>query len=198
MDQLKNTDNYLSTIIGSMINKILQIKDEPWVSEKAKNWLNLFLKPNMTVFEYGSGGSTLFLARRVKKVISVEYQLLWFLGVLFALLRRGIINFKLHLSKSEKGKNLKKKYMSSDKNIKTLSFKKFVTTIHQYPNHYFDLVFIDGRARNQCIDHAIPKIKKGGYILLDDSNRDSYQTGRNYLKKYKEINLDTATAWKIL
>ena len=88
--------------------------------------------------------------------------------------------------------------MSSDPNINSFSFKKFVTTIDQYPDHYFDLVFVDGRARNSCIKHAIPKVKNGGYILLDDSDRKSYQKGKDYLKKIKEINLNNAIVWKIL
>ncbi len=180
-----------------MINKILNIKEEPWVSEKAKKWLVSFLKPNMVIFEYGSGGSTIFFARRVKKIISVEYQLSWFFGVWIALWGRGIFNFKLHLSTPEKGVKIKQDYMSSDPNINSFSFKKFVMTIDQYTDDYFDLVFIDGRARNSCIKHAIPKVKNGGYILLDDSDRKSYQKGKDYLKKIKEINLNNAIVWKI-
>lgn len=180
-----------------MIRKILSIKEEPWVSPKARKWLDLFLKPNMMVFEYGSGGSTIFFARRVKEVVSVEYQLLWFLGVLLALWRRGITNFKLHLSRPETGKQLGRNYMSSDPNLNSFSFKKFVTAIDQYPDYYFDLVFVDGRARNACIRYAIPKVKRRGYILLDDSERSTYQTGKKLLAKYKKTDLGTAAAWMV-
>lgn len=197
MGQWKNTGNYLLIINGVVLNKILHITEKPWISAKARNWLDSFLKPEMVVFEYGSGGSTLFFARRVKKVISVEYQLLWFLAVLLALLRRGFTNFKLHLSRPEKGKYLDKNYVSSDPNINNFSFRKFVTTIDQYPDNFFDLVFIDGRARNQCIRHAIPKIKIRGYLLLDDSDRLVYRPGVKLLDKYRNHNLDTATVWEI-
>lgn len=180
-----------------MIRKILSIKEEPWVSTKARKWLESYLKHDMVVFEYGCGGSTLFFARRVKYVLSVEYQLLWFLGITFALWRRGIMNFKLHFSKPETGGNLNRNYMSSDPNLKSFSFKKFVTTIDQYPDRYFDLVFVDGRARNQCVKHATNKVKKGGYILLDDSDRESYKAGKSYLSKYKQIKLEGATIWRI-
>lgn len=181
-----------------MISKILNIKEEPWISEKAKKWLNFFLKPSMVIFEYGSGGSTIFFARKVKKIISVEYQLLWFLGVIFGLWRRGITNFKLHLSRPETGRHLDRNYMSSDPNINSFSFKKFVTTIDQYPSHCFDLIFIDGRARNICIQHAISKVKNGGYILLDDSKRIDYQKGMHYLKKYHKTKLSGTTVWRII
>lgn len=190
--------NYLLSISGEMINKILNIKEEPWISDKAKKWLVSFLKPNMVVFEYGSGGSTIFFARRVRKIISVEYQLSWFFGVWIALWGRGIFNFRLHLARPERGAKIKRDYMSSDPNINSFSFKKFVTTIDQYSDHYFDLVFVDGRARNQCVKHAIPKVKKGGYLMLDDSDREIYQVGKNYLLKYKQTKLDGATIWKII
>lgn len=197
MGRWKNTVNYLLITSGVVLSKIFHISEEPWISAKARDWLDSFLKPNMIVFEYGSGGSTLFFARRVKKVISVEYQLLWYLGVIFSLWRRGILNFKLHLFRPETGKYLDKNYMSSDPNLNSFSFKKFVSTVDQYPDHCFDLIFIDGRARNDCIKHAIPKVKKDGYILLDDSKREAYRVGKNYMSRYKQTKLDKATVWKI-
>jgi len=181
-----------------VIKKLLNIREEPWIPPKAKQWLSSFLKPDMVIFEYGSGGSTIFFARRAKNIISVEYQLLWYFGVLLALLRRRIINFRLILSRPERIGSLEEKYMSSDANIKDLSFKKFVTTINKFPDHFFDLVFVDGRARIQCIEHSISKVKTGGYILLDDSNRTIYNPGKKLLSGFKKTNLGTTTAWKII
>ena len=180
-----------------MLNKIFHISEEPWICEKAKKWLDSFLKPDMLVFEYGSGGSTLLFARRVKKVVSVEYQLLWFLGVILALWRQGTMNFKLHLCRPERGKFSDRNYMSSDPNLGTFRFKKFATTIDQYPDHYFDLVFVDGRARNDCLRHAIPKVKRSGFIFLDDSDRQAYQLGKEYLSRFKELKLENASAWEV-
>src|SRR5579862_909721 len=50
----------------------------PWLAYAAIDFLDDFLKPNMTVCEYGSGGSTLFFARRVKWVFSIEDNQEWF------------------------------------------------------------------------------------------------------------------------
>jgi hypothetical protein len=33
---------------------------------------------------------------------------------------------------------------------------------------------VDGRARKACIVHAIPKIKQGGYLIIDNSDRNYY------------------------
>jgi predicted O-methyltransferase YrrM len=44
-----------------------------------------------------------------------------------------------------------------------------------YPDNYFDFILIDGRNRNDCLRTSINKIKKGKYIILDNSERDTYQ-----------------------
>ena len=37
-----------------------KIKPIPWVTHGAKKWLDSYLKKDMKVFEWGSGGSTLY------------------------------------------------------------------------------------------------------------------------------------------
>src|SRR5208283_402812 len=44
----------------------------PWFSQSAIDFLESYVKPSMRVFEYGSGGSTIFFARRAKSVDSIE------------------------------------------------------------------------------------------------------------------------------
>ena len=180
-----------------MIRKFLSVGEEPWVSPETRNWLDFYLKKNMIVFEYGSGGSTVFFAKRVKKIISVEYQRFWFVSVVLALLCRGKTNFFLHLYPPERDKKIDRLYMSNDPNINMFSYKKFVQSIDSYPNHFFDLVFVDGRARNQCIKHSLPKVKNNGYLLLDDSERTIYNPGEKLLAKFKKTVLNTVTVWKI-
>ena len=191
-------DNFLWITIGlKMISKFLKIRQEPWVSLQTKKWLESYLNPEMTVFEFGSGGSTIFIGRKVKKVISVEYQRLWFVKVLINLLYYKIFNFKLHLVTPEVKSSNNKYYVSSDPIFKKLNFKNFALAIDEYPDKYFDLVFVDGRARNGCIKHAIRKIKKNGYLLLDDSHRELYNLGKELLKRYKSKKLGDASAWLI-
>ena len=49
----------------------------PWITFPAMRWLTSYLRPSMSVFEWGSGGSTLFFAQRVARVVSVEYDTAW-------------------------------------------------------------------------------------------------------------------------
>src|SRR5439155_4007624 len=49
----------------------------PWFSYAAIDFLRSFLRPQMSVFEYGSGGSTVFFARNVRTVFSTEDNIIW-------------------------------------------------------------------------------------------------------------------------
>ncbi len=157
------------------------------------------------VFEYGSGGSTIFMANQVSKIVSVEYELSWFLAIKKIFWKKKIKNCKLYLVRPEPRTDENSDYVSSDFRYDHISFKKYVQTIDRYPNEYFDLVFVDGRARNSCIVNAIPKVKNGGYILLDDSERIGYIPAVRKLDRYwkrKFISTDQdvhkeATIWKI-
>src|ERR1035437_5170281 len=50
----------------------------PWMNFNAISLLNKYLTKDMTVFEWGSGSSTLFLSQRVYKVISIEHNKEWY------------------------------------------------------------------------------------------------------------------------
>src|SRR5262245_18982304 len=50
----------------------------PWFSYAAIDFLEDYLEPNMSVCEYGSGGSTLFFAKRTRSVFSIENDPRWF------------------------------------------------------------------------------------------------------------------------
>src|ERR1043165_4945404 len=69
----------------------------PWFSYAAIDFLEDFIKPHMSVFEYGSGGSTLFFARRAKSVWSIEDNPRWFDLVSRRVQEKGARNVTLKL-----------------------------------------------------------------------------------------------------
>src|SRR5882724_10582455 len=69
----------------------------PWFSYAAIDFLDGFVQPDMKVFEYGSGGSTLFFARRAKSVVSVEDNAKWFEWVSRRLEQQRLANVSLSL-----------------------------------------------------------------------------------------------------
>ena len=62
-----------------------------------------------------------------------------------------------------------------------MNFKEYVSSIDGFPNEYFDMILIDGRSRFSCWRHCRNKIKDGGYVVLDNSDR------KNYYKMKEEI-----------
>jgi hypothetical protein len=155
------------------------IKDEiPWISFAATDFLQKNLDSTDIVYEYGAGGSTLFLSNIVKKVISVEHDSEWVENLSAIIQQKNLSNIKLTCIKSRKSKEntllQSNEYFAGYSSTKSL-FKEYVDSINQYPDCYFDLVVIDGRARPSCIKQARAKVKPGKYLLLDNSERLHYQ-----------------------
>lgn len=164
------------------------LSDElPWMVYEAIDWLQSYLEPEMQVFEWGSGGSTLFFSSRVGSVTSVEHDPTWHSIVLHQLQRRDIQNAHLVLCEPERGQTLPEAYTSTDERYKGLSFQRYVEAIDIYPDVTFDLVVVDGRARPGCMLHAVAKIRSGGYLLLDNADREEYVAGTRMVSGWPSL-----------
>jgi hypothetical protein len=155
---------------------------KPWIPFVATDWLARNLQRDWRVFEWGIGGSTLFLVSKVETVVSIEHQHIWYETAREAVLSRHASNWKGFLIEAEPGSQQEcadpsdwNGAASSDPSSKGYSFRKYVETIDRYPDSSFDLILIDGRSRPACFKHALPKLKIGGVILWDDTDRLSYK-----------------------
>jgi hypothetical protein len=150
----------------------------PWITFPAIRFLESFLRPDMRVYEYGSGGSTLFFADRVSKVISVEHNSLWSQQVTKQIQRYGYTNSQILLIPADrepvsdiKDPSDPGAYFSSDGHY----YSQYAMSIREYPAEFFDVILIDGRARPSCFMHALPNIKKEGVIVWDNTDRLHYE-----------------------
>jgi len=144
--------------------------DVPWWTYPAIKEVAAFLarRRNPTVFEYGSGASTLWLAKRAARVLSVEHDPKWYTKVLNA-----SSNFSnIELMQKHPDDVFKDGYLSE--RLPGKSFEQYVNAIH-LTQQRFDLIIIDGRARVACLKHCTQHLKPGGLIVLDNSNRKRYQ-----------------------
>ena len=155
----------------------------PWITFASLRFLDGILHPNMKAFEYGSGGSTLYLAKRIQELVSVEHAQEWYANVQTKLAAQGLKNVANHFITPDSIPNAS--YLSSygPKEVGQ-SFEKYVKSIEAYPEEHFDLIIIDGRARSACIRHAWPKLKTGGYLLFDNADRSGYQKALSALQAY--------------
>ena len=133
----------------------------PWFSYSAIDFLETFLKPQMTVFEYGSGGSTLFFSQRVANVYSVEDNAKWYDWVSLRLNDKKISNVTLKLCPFD------------FKNPIDFEHSNYLNAI---PDKKFDVIVVDGseewtQVRPICFEKAQNHVKPGGIIVVDDSWR---------------------------
>lgn len=178
------TIKYFNRWKNSLADDATSVRDEqPWITFPVIVILNRVLTKNSKVFEYGGGGSTLFLSKRAKEVYTVEHNPEWFDLLKSILEKKAVKNWKGFFVKADNGnivnnadKSVPDHYSSGDKESAGKNYEAYVKTIDQFPDGSFDLVMVDGRSRPSCIKHAIPKIKKGGYLLLDNSERAYYLT----------------------
>jgi hypothetical protein len=152
----------------------------PWMTFRAIRWLESYLRPSMDVFEYGAGGSTLFFAKRVRTLTSIENDPSWHDRVSRVLRDRGITNCHLRLIPARAEPTLRgipygpTSYTSTTPEWAGHSFEEYVRSIDACADHSLDLVAVDGHARFSCVTHAISKVRPGGYLLLDNSDWKKY------------------------
>lgn len=154
-------------------------KKTPWITDGANEFLRSYINKDSVVLEFGMGGSTIWFADRVKKLVSIEHDESWFL----------IIQKELRIKKVEL--ILHKTTQISDTDyIKSC----YACEIDKFPDEYFDLVLIDGRNRVNCFKHSDRVLKTGGYMMLDNSDREELQEVYDFYKD-KEY-FESVQSWK--
>lgn len=153
----------------------------PWIAFGAIDFIKKIVRPGMTVFEYGSGGSTLFWSANVSKVVSIEHDKNWYIKMKKELEEQEINNVDYILAEAEEDVYYNKKsasipdgYISDDKGYTGKNFENYVKQIDRFPDNYFDIIVVDGRARPSCILHSLTKIKINGYLIVDNTERGYY------------------------
>ncbi len=134
----------------------------PWYTYPAIEYLSQLDLRDKTVFEFGSGNSSLFWAARAKQVVSIENDPAWHTEVS----KRKPANLDLRLVQN------KEDYMGSLRGEPTS----------------FDIVVVDGSHRAACAAEAVLRLKPGGIIVLDNS--DWFQKASAALRQSGLIQVD--------
>lgn len=153
----------------------------PWLSFRAIELIQARLRPDHRVFEFGGGGSTLFFLDRVASVVTVEHDAHWFEKLKSDISRSAGERWTAIPRPAQKGEvveqpdpTVPEHYHSSDPQYAGMNFREYASAIDAYPDQHFDWILVDGRARPSCMMHAIPKLKVGGFLVLDNFERSSY------------------------
>jgi predicted O-methyltransferase YrrM len=131
--------------------------ERPWIVPAAIGWLRRRIRSDWSVLELGSGRSTAWFARRAGRVISFEDNEYWYPRTKERLEEAGVRNVDLRLRAVE----------------------NFPGEVASLADSSFDLVVVDFLeaptvTRIDCLKPAMERVRPGGYLLLDDSDRPGY------------------------
>lgn len=162
--------------------------DTPWWTYEAITKVDALLQAQnrqAVIFEYGSGASTIWLAKRAQTVISIEHDAEWF-EKLQAYKQEYAHIMLLHEPPILKQNTTNSLYTSAK--APNLDFTRYASSIDDF-SRLFDVIIIDGRARVACLQHALAKCHPNGFIVFDNSNRERYQQalkqrGRLRIERY--------------
>lgn len=145
--RFKNIPKALSSGILKHLN--LYSLDVPWISYDAIGFLESRINKDWRILEFGSGASTLWLAARAREVVSIEHDERWFNRINGKIREARICNIDYRLRK-----NGHEEYAG----------------LTDFADGAFNLVMVDGIFRLSCVRTALSKIRKGGYLYLDNSD----------------------------
>lgn len=168
----QNILNKLSPARRRQAKFIREHPDSPWFAQNAIPFIESLLKPQFVVFEWGSGRSTVWFAKKTKHVTSVEARESWFNDV------KKIIQEQNLAEKVD----LRLARISSEHDYDEKEVENYASQIDEFPNKHFDVVIVDGHARIDCLVHAVKKVKPRGFLVLDNSELPEYDSFFNQMK----------------
>jgi hypothetical protein len=131
----------------------------PWVTYSFIDFIKERIKKEHAIFEFGSGNSTLFYAKYAGMVVSVEHDKDWY--------------DKIVKDKPENSE------MIFCELIRGGDYSKMPVKLGEK----FDIIIVDGRDRVNCCKQAIGALSSNGVVVLDDTEREFYKEGVDFLKK---------------
>lgn len=143
--------------------------DVPWWTFDSAAEVEAFLaaRPGARVFEWGSGASTLWLASRAGSVHSVEHHAGWARSLAPRLPDNVTLTVIEPTASSAPAVGSRKPGHAG------LDFAAYVAAIDATEGD-FDVIVIDGRAREACLERAVDRLAPDGIIVFDNVDRQRY------------------------
>jgi hypothetical protein len=146
--------------------------DVPWWTYDAIDEVEAWLasRRDVRAFEWGSGASTIWLAKRVAEVHSVEHHAGF--GRMIQAQLAGRPNATLDIVEPDPTEA--PEIGSAKEGHGKLDFSRYVRHIDVVGGR-FSLIVIDGRAREACLSVALPHLSDDGIIVFDNTRRRRYR-----------------------
>ncbi|HEY7118941.1 MAG TPA: hypothetical protein VH475_20290 [Tepidisphaeraceae bacterium] len=129
--------------------------DQPWIDPISVKLLSTLILPDDIGIEWGSGRSTLWFAKRMKSLLSIEDNPSWHASVRKMLSDKGITNVDYRLIEIGPTPDASSPY---------------VRAADALPDGSLQFALVDGFVRDWCAITAVSKLAPGGILVLDNSN----------------------------
>jgi predicted O-methyltransferase YrrM len=150
----------------------------PWLNAPSLRFLKRLVRPGWRVFEFGSGRSTTWYAKRVASVVALESARDWYQEV------------AAHLAPVDGAR------------VELLPAREFPARLEKERDSFFDLIVVDGPGvdehgselpselgRTGCVHASITKVRPGGVIMLDNSDLPRYRQVDSALTGWRKVRL---------
>lgn len=174
----RSVAGHLRTLFAIHDVEDLVALDRPWWTYGATDVVERHLAAlggRARVFEYGSGASTVWLARRAGRVHSVEHHP-GFAAVMRGVLAEADLTGTVTLLEVPPTRGDRPRVPSGRRGEQGRDYAGYVAAIDAVEGD-LDLVVVDGRARVACLEAAARRLAPGGLVLFDDSQRPRYAAG---------------------
>lgn len=142
--------------------------ERPWIVPAAIGWLRRRIRSDWRVLELGAGRSTVWFARRAGAIVAFEDDPQW-------------VRWARERLPEER---------RAEVELRQLPLERFLTEIEQLNDGSFDLVVVDflespSVNRVTAVRRARDKVRPGGLLLLDDSDRPVYAEAEELLAGWR-------------
>jgi predicted O-methyltransferase YrrM len=141
----------------------------PYMNESEIVHLMKYIDRETSLLEIGGGGSTIFLSKFVKRLVTVEHNK-QYATELFKILGTIRDNWTLHIAEP----NFPQQHPFQP--AQPGQFDRYINHIRSL-DEVFDVILVDGRDRVRSVEASLSKLKIDGYMIIHDFwNRPKYHT----------------------
>jgi hypothetical protein len=127
----------------------------PWITMDSLLFLNTLDVSEWTVFEFGTGASTLWWANKCKRIVTLDVNPVWYEKVRRYAQEKGLKNIEFHLVDLTKHP------------LRETACSMYLDVL-RYQEQKFDAVIVDASFRDEASILADKHIKEQGWIIADN------------------------------
>jgi len=130
--------------------------DYPWLTPLAIEILSSWFRKTDSGLEYGCGRSTLWFARHVAQLTSVEHNHLW-----YKVTKKKLAEYNIN--------NVKPTFCRLIQNSRSDKLD-YIRIADSFSDGSLDFVLVDAMFRDECALAVLKKIRSGGLLIIDNIN----------------------------